>query len=513
MNSGRYADFGNLEGSVGIFTISGSVRSGLADVYEVDLSAALPTAGSITITLRFGPQGRNFDSIVSVEGGVEAELESIGITLGDVNFSSELISISIAGQTLSYTRDQVNTQLANDIIAAGATNVEIADKAAEIIGAGMDAATSFDKFFVINADTLPPRETFTAKFEDAVVSSVGTVERSFSTDEFLTVSQIGIYDENYIFVVYDEGDLSSNRMEIWYREDASSGSASGIPGLLMGGDLHFHLVTHDYQFEGVQYLLDPEDGVQVAFDNSFDFGSGATNGGIIVDGTASADVIDNTYVDVDGDNISNDGQEILAGDGNDRIYDGGGDDTVEGGAGQDQFYAGSGADSYDGGADRDQVFYTTANSGLTIDTTNAANSTGLAAGDTFANIEFVHGSDFNDIIVADVERIFGRDGDDVLQDRAGVQQLIGGYGADTFRFSADDGVQDRVADFTIGEDMFDVSLWGATQLSDLAIYESTNGQGTLQGRLNVEYNGESVRVDGLNTADIASLTSDHFIFA
>jgi hypothetical protein len=47
----------------------------------------------------------------------------------------------------------------------------------------------------------------------------------------------------------------------------------------------------------------------------------------------------------------------------------------------------------------------------------------------------------------------------------------------------------------------------------LAIYESTNGQGTLQGRLNVEYNGESVRVDGLNTADIASLTSDHFIFA
>ncbi len=201
----------------------------------------------------------------------------------------------------------------------------------------------------------------------------------------------------------------------------------------------------------------------------------------IVTGTAGDDTINGTFTDADGDSISDEGQTILAGDGNDCIYDGGGDDTIE-------------------------------TTGLTIDAIDGSNGTGLAAGDSFADIEYIHGSDFNDIIVADVERIFGRNGDDVLQDGAGAQRLIGGSGSDTFRFVAGDGAQDRVADFTIGEDVFDVSLWGATQLSDLNIFETTNGQGTPQGRLNIEYDGESIRVDGLNTTDIAALTADHFIF-
>lgn len=89
--TGRYSDFAEPEIDIAGFSVSGSIRSGLGDVYEVDFSKSLPTAGSFTITLRFGPQGRNFDSVLSIEGGVEAELEDIGITLGGVQFSGETV--------------------------------------------------------------------------------------------------------------------------------------------------------------------------------------------------------------------------------------------------------------------------------------------------------------------------------------------------------------------------------------------------------------------------------------
>lgn len=242
-------------------------------------------------------------------------------------------------------------------------------------------------------------------------------------------------------------------------------------------------------------------------------GGNSSGGGTSVEGNGSDDIIDANFVDVDGDSISDEGQTIFAGDGDDRIYDGGGDDTVEGGGGRDIFFAGGGPDSYDGGADRDEVRYSASTEGLTINTVDGSQSTGIAAGDTFANIEYVYGTDFDDVIVGDVERIFGLGGNDILQDGAGAQRLIGGAGADTFRFVTGDGAQDRVADFTIGEDVFDLSLWGVTQLSELSIVEATNGQGNLQGRLLIEFDGESLRVDGLATADIASLTDDHFIFA
>lgn len=242
-------------------------------------------------------------------------------------------------------------------------------------------------------------------------------------------------------------------------------------------------------------------------------GGNPSGGGASVEGNGSDDIIDANFVDVDGDSISDEGQAIFAGDGDDRVYDGAGDDTVDGGDGRDIFFAGGGADSYDGGADRDEVRYSTATEGLTINTVDGSQGTGIAAGDTFTNVEYVYGTDFDDVIVGDVERLFGLSGNDVLQDGAGAQRLVGGAGADTFRFIAGDGAEDRAADFTIGEDIFDLSLWGVTQRSELNIFEATNGQGVLQGRLTIEFNGERIRVDGLADEDIANLTEDHFIFA
>lgn len=234
----------------------------------------------------------------------------------------------------------------------------------------------------------------------------------------------------------------------------------------------------------------------------------------VVAGTSGNDLIDGSYLDaLDGDVINDSGQLIQAGDGNDTIYDGAGDDTVEGGNGRDYFYAGSGADAYDGGDDnKDEIWYTTSDTGLIIDLTNTANSTGIAAGDTHANIERLRGTDYDDVITAGsgVTNIKGLGGDDILIDShaAGKEYFTGGAGADTFRFVSGDGQQDRIYDFAVAEDTIDLSLWGVASLNDLTITEGGAG-----GHLIIAYGDDSLRVDGYTTADIASFDDSVFIFA
>lgn len=296
--------------------------------------------------------------------------------------------------------------------------------------------------------------------------------------------------------------------------------SGAIVSLLPNGTLSYDpngtfetLETSETASEMVTYTISDGQGGTAIGDIIVTITGVSAGGDGIVTGTTAGDIIDGTFVDFDGESISAGGQVIDAGAGDDRIYDGTGDDTVDGGAGRDRFYAGAGADQYDGGADRDEVFYTTATAGLTVDMTNAANSTGIAAGDTFADIEFLYGSDFDDVIIANGQRVFGLGGNDIIQDASGNQTLYGGSGSDTFRFVTGDGELDRIADFILNEDKIDVSLWGATQLSDLNIFEAVNGQGSAQGRLTIEYNGDRIRVDGLDTTDIASLDTDHFLFA
>jgi len=185
---------------------------------------------------------------------------------------------------------------------------------------------------------------------------------------------------------------------------------------------------------------------------------------ITVDGTTGNDVIDGSYVDIDGESISAGGQTILGGDGNDSIYDGSGDDVVDGGEGSDLFYAGDGADQYIGGAGQDELFYTTALVGLTIDTINGANSTGIAAGDTFSGIEVLHGSNFDDVIKSGAEDILGKSGNDQFLDIAGNQNFYGGSGNDTFTYlSGNDVIQGFNSNF--GTDTLDLSIYTSDRVS------------------------------------------------
>jgi Ca2+-binding RTX toxin-like protein len=98
------------------------------------------------------------------------------------------------------------------------------------------------------------------------------------------------------------------------------------------------------------------------------------------------------------------------------------DDVITGNDAVNILNAGAGADTLDGGAGFDFAAYTNATSGLTVDLGNPSNNTGEAEGDTFANIEGLQGSGFNDTLVGDGQNNFlgGRGGADILNGAAGT---------------------------------------------------------------------------------------------
>jgi len=230
-------------------------------------------------------------------------------------------------------------------------------------------------------------------------------------------------------------------------------------------------------------------------------------------GTASADVIDSSFVDANGNTLSPMGQVIYAGAGNDVIKDSDGDDTVYGEDGRDTFYAGDGADFYDGGADKDTVRYREIGSGLTIDMNNSANSTGVAAGDTFANIEKIQGTNYDDVIfLAAGVSGEGWGGNDVIYDSTGAESMNGGAGADTFVFVAGDGFRDQITGFEEGIDLIDISAWGASEFGDLTITTRVLSNGT-QANVDISYNGDTLRLHKLSLADVANIDASDFILA
>ncbi|ROM71518.1 calcium-binding protein [Pseudomonas brassicacearum] len=76
------------------------------------------------------------------------------------------------------------------------------------------------------------------------------------------------------------------------------------------------------------------------------------------------------------------------------------DNIITGGSGNDTLYGGAGADQFIGGAGYDIAGYTDSKEAVTINL-NTGVHTGIAAGDTYADIEAIRGSNFNDTFVGD----------------------------------------------------------------------------------------------------------------
>jgi Ca2+-binding RTX toxin-like protein len=128
--------------------------------------------------------------------------------------------------------------------------------------------------------------------------------------------------------------------------------------------------------------------------------------------------------------------------GDDSLSGGDGNDTLIGGAGADFIRGGAGNDSIDGGAVLDRNGYTDGNSLSYSDSTSAINlnlsgisgdgsvgtgtvQDGLGGTDTVANVQFITGSAFDDVLVGSTAAIF-----ETFEGGAGNDSIDGGASSD-----------------------------------------------------------------------------------
>lgn len=131
--------------------------------------------------------------------------------------------------------------------------------------------------------------------------------------------------------------------------------------------------------------------------------------------------------------IGNRGSNMLVGgEGNDRIKGMGGNDKLFGNGGDDVFIvSGASAEIYDGGDGTDTLVMTGLASRAAISLIHGKGY-GSMVGDTFARVENLVGTRFDDKFIGDDadNRFWGHDGNDVLRGGSGHDTLFGDQGSD-----------------------------------------------------------------------------------
>lgn len=246
--------------------------------------------------------------------------------------------------------------------------------------------------------------------------------------------------------------------------------------------------------------------------------------------------------DLTASNFRIDGQDVLVGTDsddsllggfdNDQLQGGAGNDTLLGGGGNDNLIGGTGNDNLVGGSGRDSLFGGAGDAG---DDTLAGGDSDDIIGSAAGNDQ-IDGGAGDDIIFgrSGDDLIFGGDGDDLIYNGTGNDTVDGGAGRDTIWSGAGDDLltfglgrdlliisgeagdngstgNDRVTDFDADEDVIDFrfALAGFSSLDDViaaASEDTIEGVQTLVIDLG---NGESLRLDGVQTSD---LDADNVIF-
>jgi Ca2+-binding RTX toxin-like protein len=177
------------------------------------------------------------------------------------------------------------------------------------------------------------------------------------------------------------------------------------------------------------------------------------------------------------------GNDTLTGDAGDNWLQGqAGDDTLSGGPGNDVLGPGAGNDTLDGGdGNADQAAYWDAGGPITANLASGATGDG---NDTYANLEQIQGSPFDDTLAAGPTDawLFGNDGNDTINGGAGNDFLFGNAGNDTINGGGGDDflAPGSGTDTLDGGDGFDkAAYWDASGPinADLAL-GTASGDGT-----------------------------------
>jgi Ca2+-binding RTX toxin-like protein len=198
-------------------------------------------------------------------------------------------------------------------------------------------------------------------------------------------------------------------------------SQSGGPDALYGGDGNDHLFL-----SLATQIVDGGAGYDVARYDYFSHGVYVSTSTLTsIEALVGSSWNDSLFGDA-GDNVlyGQDGDDLLAGRG--------GADSLYGGDGNDRFQGDSSQGLLDGGAGLDMVLYENSTAGVIVDLALHLGSGGDAAGDTYASIEAVGGSNLADTLIGDEADniLYGQGGDDVVRGGGGANRLYGGDGSD-----------------------------------------------------------------------------------
>jgi len=312
----------------------------------------------------------------------------------------------------------------------------------------------------------------TLNYEAATKHTITVLATSADGSSSTQIYTIALDDANE-FALSAISDTNANANGV--AENAVTGTLVGVTAFATDADGSNNAVTYSLTNNaGGRFTIDAATGVVTVADGSMLNYEAATKHTITVlatsaDGSSSSqgytvsvndraealvlsdgnDVFSDTGVtelSIDGgagdDNITGTGGNdmLLGGAGNDTLNGGDGNDTLKGGAGDDILRGESGADVIDGGDGVDLVSYYSSNQGLTIDFIDSSNSTGIAAGDTFINVEKLSASEYSDVIRMGAnltivnafkgdDLIIGNDTDDIIDGGIGVDVMSYAYAA------------------------------------------------------------------------------------
>jgi Ca2+-binding RTX toxin-like protein len=150
-------------------------------------------------------------------------------------------------------------------------------------------------------------------------------------------------------------------------------------------------------------------------------------GGVTINGTAAADLIDATHTPVGQPFVTEEADTILGNGGNDTIWGLGGNDLINGGIGNDTMRGGTGNDTYVVDAVGDVVIE---NAGEGIDTVQSSVTLTLAA--EVENLTLTGSANINGTGNGLGNTLTGNTGNNVLNGGAGADVLAGGLGNDTY---------------------------------------------------------------------------------
>lgn len=200
-----------------------------------------------------------------------------------------------------------------------------------------------------------------------------------------------------------------------------------------------------------------------------------------------------------------DGDDQLSGDaGNDLLSGESGNDLLLGGDGTDTLIGGTGSDLLNGSDGTDMASYITALSGIIANISNPQANTGDAQGDIYISIEYLEGSQFNDVLTGNGQNnhIWGLGGNDYLNGLGGSAILEGGLDNDTYRI--DNLVTQIIESLNQGIDTVDASidytLGANSNLENLNLLEGTSALNGTGNELSNIIQGNSAR-NTLNGGD------------